>query len=380
MVLGRNGLRDERRRRVLIDETLHATASDASDAGNTDANVRAQAKTYAEAARVANHAPISVCIPKRPLSLWGLFLAGACVIAAIESLYAVVYLPAAPSLQSSLTALDVTARGSLASWFAAVVLCCAAMASTLVYLIRRHRTDDYRGRYRWWLWLAPLLLILSVNAGTGLHQVLSGLLTAFSGAEVAVGGKGWWLLAYAAVFFPIVLQLMFELWPSRLASMFFATAVTAYVWVAAFELNAVHCATPLATTLCHSSLLLAAHFATLLTVLAFGRYVYLEAHDSLAERRKWRLRMPRLPRLPKRKKKKKTPTDAPSEKEPAAESKREPKRLRVDNSHSKFGQENGQAPQVTLSTARATDDDDEDDRKLSKSERKRLRREGQRPV
>src|SRR5687767_1362985 len=144
MVLGRNGLRDERRRRVLIDETLHGTASDASEGAHpsTEEGLRAQAKAYSTAAQVANHGPISVCIPKRPLSLWGLFLGGAGAIASIEALYAQVFLSAPDTLRTSLAALDVTARGSLASWFAAVVLCCTAMASTLVYLIRRHRTDD----------------------------------------------------------------------------------------------------------------------------------------------------------------------------------------------------------------------------------------------
>ena len=383
MVLGRNGLRDERRRRVLIDETLHATANGASDdsqSGDPDAGARGPAKAYSEAAQVTNHAPISVCIPKRPISLWGLFLGGAILIAGIESLYSRVFLQATASLQSSLTALDVTARGSLASWFAAVVLCCAAMASSLVYLIRRHRTDDYRGRYRWWLWLAPLLLLLSVNAGTGLHQALAGVLTAFSGAEVAVGGKGWWLLAYAAVFFPIVLQLSIEIWPSRLASLFQATAVTAYLVVAAFELNAVHCSTPLATILCHSSLLLAAHFCVLLSVLSYGRYVYLEAHDSLGVRHRWGVR---LPRLPKKKKKKSAKTQEQQEthetpSSSATEPAPEPKRLRVDSPHSKFGQ-TAATPQVTLSkTSDRISELPDSDRRLSKSERKRLRKEGQR--
>ena len=84
MVLGRNGLRDERRRRALIDENLHATGQDASSSSaDEDSKKRSRAKAYAEAAHVANHAPVSVCIPKRPLSVLGLFVVGVALIAAV---------------------------------------------------------------------------------------------------------------------------------------------------------------------------------------------------------------------------------------------------------------------------------------------------------
>jgi hypothetical protein len=301
------------------------------------------------------------------------------LIAGIEALYAKLFLQVPANLQECLTAFDVNARGSLASWFAAVVLCCSAMASMLVYLIRRHRTDDYRGRYRWWLWLIPLLLVISVNAGTGLHHALSGVLTSLSGAEIAVGGKGWWLLAYAAVFLPIVLQLAMEFWPSRLATAFFCGTICGYAVVAAFELQAVQCATPLATTITHSSILLTAHFGVLLTILAYGRYVYLEAHDAIGERKKWRLGFPRRTRT-KRVKRKPEVAESKGDDEAPKESGGPLKRIRVDGSHSKFGQAATSPSKVSVSAASVdTEEHDEDgnsDRRLSKHERKRLRREG----
>ena len=388
MVLGRNGLRDERRRRALIDENLHAAGQEASSStSDEDSKKRARAKAYAEAAHVANHAPVSVCIPKRPLSVLGLFAVGVALIAAIEVLYVKVFLRVPVEFRTSLPALDVTARGSLASWFSSVVLCCSAMASLLVFLIRRHRMDDYRGRYRWWLWLVPLLLAASVNAGTGLHQALSGVLTSLSGAEVAVGGKGWWLLAYAAVFLPIVLQLAIEFWPSRLATAFFCGTVTAYLLIAAFELQAVQCATPLATAIAHSTLLLAAPFGVLLSILSFGRYVYLDAHGKLKERRRWRLRLPRRAKAKRTKRKTDTTVSDKNDKTDKNEKKSGDtaaagpggplRRVRVDGAHSKFGQSSVPPPKVTVTaTSNSSDDDTDSDRPLSKHERKKLRREG----
>ena len=369
----RNGLREERRRRVLIDETLHA--ADSSDASNIDASTpdvaRSPTKPYSDAALASSQTPVTFFLPKRPFIMWTVWLIGMSFIAGIELLYHYVYLAVSGPLQGSLSAFDVVARGSLASWFAGVVLAVSAFAALLVYQIRRHRTDDYRGRYRWWLWLVPLLLLLSVSATTGCHEVLSGVLTAVTGAEVAVGGKGWWMLAYGAVFFPIALQVAIEVWQSRMATIFLVMTVAAYGTVAAFELGALQLAQPQFTTICHSAVLLAAHLGILVTLLAYGRYVYLEAHDELATRKKW-LRWPKQ----RRKATDKTPVAA-------KKTTRKAKQVRVDEPHEKFGDEKSSPPAVTLK-ADVREYDEEDDleigagRKLSKADRRRLRKDAQR--
>jgi hypothetical protein len=374
MEFRRNGLRDERRRRVLIDETLHAAEeADASDAtAPAVADVaRTPTKPYSDAAIASSQTPVTYFLPKRPIILWSVWFIGLALIGVIQLLYRYVFVAATPTLRDCLTSFDVLARGSLASWFAGVVLAVSAFASLLVYQIRRHRTDDYRGRYRWWLWLVPLLLLLSVSASTGWHEALSGTLTAMTGAEVAVGGKGWWLLAYGALFFPIVLQLAIEVWPSRMATTFLVATVAAYGVVATFQLGAWPLTQAHLNTIFQSSLLLSAHLGVLLTVMAYGRYVYLDAHNELAARKKWL-------KWPKRRRK------ASSTKEPAAakKSSRKAKQVRVDEPHEKFGQEKAAPPSVTLKPD-VSQYDDEDEleiggRKLSKAERRRLRKDTQR--
>ena len=370
----RNGLRDERRRRVLIDETLHAAGTgDASvAAGAAKAEVaRTPTKSYSDAAIASSQTPVTFFLPKRPFILWTVWFVGLTLIALIEVLYRYVYVAANDSLRECLQSFDVLARGSLASWFAGVVLAISAFASLLVYQIRRHRTDDYRGRYRWWLWLVPLLLLLSVSASTGWHEALSGTLTAITGAEVAVDGKGWWLLAYAALFFPIVLQLGIEVAHSRMATAFLIMTVTAYGLVAAFQLGAWQVPQQHLNTISQSALLLSAHLGVLLTVMAYGRYVYLDAHNELAARKKWL-------RWPKRQRKATSSKDATV----AKKTTRKAKQVRVDEPHDKFGEEKATPPTVTLK-ADVGQYDEEDElevggRKLSKSERRRLRKDTQR--
>src|SRR5688572_28381903 len=134
----RNGLRDERRRRVLIDETLHAAGTgDASvAAGSATPDVaRTPAKPYSDAAIASSQTPVSFFLPKRPFILWTVWFGGLALIALIEVLYRYVYVAANESLRECLTSFDVLARGSLASWFAAVVLAVSAFAALLVYQI-----------------------------------------------------------------------------------------------------------------------------------------------------------------------------------------------------------------------------------------------------
>jgi len=44
----------------------------------------------------------------------------------------------------------------------------ASLLAALIYALRRHRLDDYQGRYRIWLWTTACCLLVSVNATTGL--------------------------------------------------------------------------------------------------------------------------------------------------------------------------------------------------------------------
>jgi hypothetical protein len=354
----RNGLRDERRRRVLIDESLNGgegnSASNASAPADTGNAVRTPSRSYSDAAIASSQTPVSAFLPKRPYITWAVWFAGLALIGGIVLLHRFVFLGTSGAFRTDLQALDMTAQGGLASWFTAVMLAASAFASLLVFHIRRHRMDDYSGRYRWWLWLVPLLIATSICASTGLHNVLSGILTAVTGAELAARGKGWWLMAYTAIFVPIVPQLFIEMWRSRLA--------TFHMVVALFELEVVQLATPLATTLCHSALLLAAHLGVLVTVLAYGRYVFLDAHGRLSAKRKTHRRSSAKSGT--------VTTESDAKEDPPRAS----KQLRVDAVHSRVG-ESTVPPTVTRPAEPIETSSSDSDRKLSKAERRRLRRE-----
>ena len=70
-----------------------------------------------------------------------------------------------------IAALDITARGSLAGWFSSLMLLAAAVMALLIHAVRKHRADDYQGRYRVWRWAAACWFLLATDRAAGLSEV-----------------------------------------------------------------------------------------------------------------------------------------------------------------------------------------------------------------
>ena len=107
--------------------------------------------------------------------------------------------------------LDLHSLLSLGGWLGQVCLVVAAAAAIVVRLMRRHRRDDYRGRYRAWGWLAGLFTITACAGQVPLGAVLAAVVSDATGCTLGPAGIGWWVLTagllYAAVGFWAVLPL-----------------------------------------------------------------------------------------------------------------------------------------------------------------------------
>ena len=189
---------DPRRRRVgvLLEDhdkaavTTAATAADALPAKRKPAQEKTAkpATAYCGSARRRHLTKTSDLIPKRWLSRTIVALVIVFCVAAIN----VVYMYATQMTQfvgeRAIEVFSLTQRGSLSQWFTTLLLIISGMASLQIYALRQHRSDDYRGTYRLWFWLAMLFLLASVDAAVGLHDLAVHAVSYFTGRSLSHGG------------------------------------------------------------------------------------------------------------------------------------------------------------------------------------------------
>ena len=94
-------------------------------------------------------------------------------------------------------ALDLAAKGSLGCWFSSLLLVIASVAAILVYSIRRHRIDDYQGRYRIWLSAAAVCFLLATDQAASLREAFRDLMVVLTGTSLKGDGALWWAIFYA---------------------------------------------------------------------------------------------------------------------------------------------------------------------------------------
>jgi hypothetical protein len=388
----RSGQLDERRRRVLMDEIAAPSESDGADAALAAASgAKGPVRAYSSAVLSERQLKVTDLLPIRPLSVVILILLGLTGLAAIEAIHIhAVTLPLTDG-GAHLAALDVRQRGSLAAWYSSALLATAAAIALVIFGVRSHRVDDYRGRYRIWLWAAAALLWLSLDAATGVHEALGLAVSLLAGkqlltATLAAGCTVTWFVLYGLIFGTLWIRLAIEVWSSLLSFAALSLAAVMYLFGGLLRLEVLSAGSPLVAPVVGSTVMLLAHLSLVTAVFLYGRHVYLDARGRLKvhidpDKKK--------PRPKSRATLKVVKGDAPAEnsvesQKPAA---------RAAPAKPTDGFRFGAAPSSTnaaarpgatiskasLNTASADEDeDDEDDgsfgQNLSKSERRRLKK------
>jgi hypothetical protein len=368
MQFRRSGQRDERRRRVLMDEMRGSAGESDAETENSPnqpgSTEPAPERRYSAAALESNQPPVTSLIPKRPWTMLVIFLTGLTGVAAVEYLYVCVYSNARVSTRAVLTALDVEARGSLLGWYSSVLMLLAAAVSLMVYTLRRHRSDDYRGRYRVWHWVGLGCLLASIDVATGLHDGVARLVTQAAG-PLPYGEPSLWLAGiYAFVLSAVALRILLEVRSCATAIFSLFLAAGFYVTTSLVRMDLVPLPCELVGLMLQSSCLMLGHLFVSLSVIVYCRRVYCESQGG---------RPPTQERqaAPRRKRKTTTRRSA-SRKDPEAQP------VRIDSAHDQSaGRAGGKKPASTEAPTQ-TGATEEAPRKLSKSERRRLRKQARR--
>lgn len=289
MEFRRSGQSNQRRRRVLKEDPGASSEDGGTSPGKRRGKSSASGRSYSEAALEENQPHITELIPHRPwtlaVCLLGAFLAGAVV----ESAFAHQDLIARWIPPVNLRVFDPREPGSLAAWLSSIFLMLSAVASVVIFSMRRFRTDDYHGRYRVWMRCAVLAVVASIDAATQLHEVPRSLFDVIvtrlgRDATAATAQAGWcWLVMLA--FTLLTVRLVFEMRAS-----WGAVAALLGAWLSYFILTAVvtdwlTISVDTVTVLLASSARLAGDLFVFGSLLVYSRYVYLDSQGLLAKRR-----------------------------------------------------------------------------------------------
>lgn len=230
---------DDRRRRLLQGEILAEQADDA-DASTREAeskNAGRKRSRYAKAADMIEQARVTDLVPARKITLAALFLLGLAVIAGLEWLYSWMPAVAAATTDGRVAAFDLDGEGSLAAWFSSVVLALAGLTALLVYSLRRHRLDDYHGRYLIWLWAAACWFVMSVDEAGSLHEGFKELMVYLTGKRLYGDGSLWWVMAYGCVLGLVGMLLLWDMRECRFAALSFVSCGLCYVAAVATQMG-----------------------------------------------------------------------------------------------------------------------------------------------
>ena len=207
--------RGGRRRRVLNDEVLSASGANASAyVGGLDPD----APRYGEQANIENHPQVTDFVPRRKLAVLTTVLAGIGTAATAAAI--VHYAESISSRLPGVAASDLSdgLAWGVTAWSSAIAFVMIAMMAKLTYSLRRHRVDDYAGRYRVWKWIGWGSLAASINSVTPMHTLLAKAATNATGWSLTATGAEWWLAPMALVGGWIFVRLLLEIGESRPAT------------------------------------------------------------------------------------------------------------------------------------------------------------------
>ncbi len=175
LVIRRSTPHGDRRRRVVVkepDPAASGTASSLRTAGDSSESRTTVPRRYAAAALREEQPRVCDWIPTGIWSLAAWFLGLSVLVASVGGLH-LLALEIARRWQVELPSLRVDTGRNLSHFVQAALWLMAASCCRQILHLRRHRVDDYRGRYRVWYPAVAASLLLCVNAVTGVSQNLA---------------------------------------------------------------------------------------------------------------------------------------------------------------------------------------------------------------
>lgn len=374
------------------------TEADSQDAATAPSGpAKGPVRAYCPAVLAERQPRVSDLIPIRPFLATFLILAGLTGIAAIETIHIHVQTLPLGAAAEQVVPLNVSARGSIAAYYSSMLLALASLGSLAVFGIRAHRVDDYRGRYRIWLWSAAALAFASLDVATGLRDAVGLGMSLLAGQSLdaqslAASAKLGWLGLYGLVFGTLLIRVGIEIWSSLPSFTALATAGLCYVIAVLLQFEMFQAASPLVGSVIASTVAMVAHLGLLAAVALYARHVHLDAQGRLKvhidpEKRKPKKAKSRAKLKVVKEDKDDDRSDKQASRTAAADPAKPATKPRFGFG---LGGSSSAKPAATISKSAANssadydnedddlDEDESDGQRLSKAERRRLKKQARR--
>jgi len=122
---------------------------------------------------------------------------------------------------------------SLGGWLSQIFLMIATATALIVRLMRSHRRDDCHGRYRAWGWLAGLFALTACAGQMPLGTLIASLVSDISGLTLGPNGMGWWLLTAGIAYGVVGLWAVLPLHERTATGLWLSLCLTAWAAAAA---------------------------------------------------------------------------------------------------------------------------------------------------
>lgn len=266
-----------RRRRLLHEGAANSSVQEGGAEESAGSNARFTPPTESASFAVAG----SVA-PRSPLALLGVVAGLAVVTGALTFADQLGLSLEGGGNVAAAGLLTVDQPGSLAAWWQAGLWLAVTGQCVLLFGLRRHRTDDMSSAYRWWLIAAVAAVGMSINSATHAHQILAGQLASLTGFSPLANGAFWWLAPGGVLLGAVGLRSLLEVKESPLALAFSGAVVVASILAAVAGSSSAPSALTagVAPSLVSSTAAMAMAGCVLMTLLAYSRRI---VRESLGE-------------------------------------------------------------------------------------------------
>ncbi len=244
-----------------------------------------QSPNYGNASFLNEQLRLTDLIPRRLITILVLFALGLAMAGGLETLYA--WMGGLTLAEGKpIAAFDLGGEGSLADWFNSITLFLAATIALIVYTVRRHRTDDYQGHYRVWLWASACCLLMSVDVGASLHEGFSRMMVAVTGTSLWGDGDIWWVIAYCFIIGAVGTRVLVDVRRCRLCVLALLATAACYLAAVATLLGLLKVENPARAIMLVGGAEMVGNLSLLLAVTLYARFVILDAEGLLYRRRR----------------------------------------------------------------------------------------------